>query len=1323
MRTPDRTPRIARRALRLTLAGLAFIGTLHLAAWEGHDWHRWWQVTTWTKPELTTRQSGQHELLPLLANEEGGSAAIRSVRNWEKRRAELRAAIGQVLGQPNGLTAPPPEARVLGEEELADHVRRRIEVRAEADDWIPAFLLLPKPLPTGPTPAMICLHQTVSQGKAEPCGIEGDPELAFALELVRRGYVCIAPDAIGFGDRIPPGQQPYHDSLRFYRRHSGWSFFGKMIWDVSRVIDYLQTLPFIDAQRIGSIGHSHGAYGTLFAAAFEPRLALAIASCGFTPFRTDPTPERWSHATALLPQLGLYLPAVQDIPFDWQEICALVAPRPLFVWYASQDAIFPGSDSLEGLLQDVRSVYGLYGATNALAWQRFDGPHRFPRAGRQSAYGWLVERWGDPREDPHSATSAPARKQASAFFPPEVVARAQANCRQHDWAATARERLVAAAAPWLERSDDDLWGLMFGPTIRRSWMVWSNGHCPACRKPVPMYEWRIDALAQPWKVQCPQCQELFPKNDFAALYRSGLDDHGVFDPTRADRQLLFNLEHPQPSDPQHQFGVDDGEGYVAGGQRWRFVGTYLIYGQWKQAIVGGIRHLAAAYVVTGNPAYAHKAGVLLDRVADLYPTFDFGKQGVLYEGPARAGYVSTWHDACVEALDLALAYDAVFPALAQDAALVQFLAAKAAQHQLPRPKSTWAHIQQNIEERLLADTLEHRPKIESNYPSTDVTLATIETVQGWPANRAQVQAHLDRIITRATAVDGLTGEKGLTGYSTIAPRALLDLLGRYARCDPAFLKETLARHPRLRAMYRFHLETRCLNQYYPHSGDAGAFAEKTAGYPALSFSRTPTLQPSAYSFLWDLYLATSDLDFVRLLYAANDSTAAGLPHDLFCDDPAALQQRIAQLIAQHGSAIAVKSVHFTEWCLAILRSGEGAQARALWLDYDSGGGHGHADGMNLGLFAHGLDLLPDLGYPPVQYGGWSAPRALWYTQTAAHNTVQVDGRNLRPAKGRARLWFPGQQCQLMQAEGSDLVPSDTYTRTVALVDVSAADAYVLDLFHVVGGQEHTKFLHSHFGRITTRNLTLEPAENPRFGELMRHFRRDPQPTVPWTANWEIEDRLKCLPTPKAVQLRYTDLTSGAEVQAAEGWVAVGMFGGTAEAWVPRLLVSRRTSQPPLASTFIGVLEPHAGQPIVASARRLPLRDATGAPAPESHVGLELCLADGRRDLWFVTEPAAPNPRAASPPQPFQHNLPLTEPETGLEFEGALSMIRLGPNRQPERIVLVHARSLRGLDLQIRLRDAQAAVELCWDAHSVHVVAGAPEAIDQIQSGGLRRWPK
>jgi len=1265
------------RRLRNLIAGsIALAACAGLHAWPGHDWTQWWEVTTWRKPDLRTVQAGHRELVPLLPDTSPDRA-------WDPRRAEFEAAIRRILGDPRDLQPPPVEARVLREETLDDHVRRRIEIRSEPDDWIPAFLLLPKTMPAARVPAMICLHQTVSQGKEEPCAIRGSPDLAFALELVRRGYVCIAPDAIGFGDRIPAGTPPYHDSLAFFRRHPDWSFLGKMIWDVSRIIDYLQSLPFIDAKRIGSIGHSHGAYGTLFAAAFEPRIAAAIASCGFTPFRNDPTPERWSHLTALMPQLGLYLPDVASIPFDWHHVCALIAPRPLFIWYSTKDAIFPGTESLDALLRDVRSVYALHDARDAIAWQAFDGPHAFPPAGREAAYRWLDGVW------------SAATKRASAFFPPEVVARARRNARDDPWAAGIRAALVEAAEPWIALSDDELRALVFGNTIRRSWMVWSNGHCPSCRKPVPMYEWRIDAMRRPWKVACPQCGEIFPKNDFAAFYRSGLDEHGVFDPKRADRSLLYNVEHPDVADPRRTFGVDDGEGYVEDGKRWRFIGAYLIYGQWKQAIVGGIRNLASAYLVTGEPAYAHKAGVLLDRVADLYPTFDFGKEGVMYEGPPHAGYVSTWHDACVEAHDIAMAYDAVFEGIAREG----------------------SDIQRNIETRILRDTLANRRKIESNYPSTDVTIATIETVLEWPSNREKVLGILDGIIARATAVDGLSGEKGLAGYSVIAPHTIADLLARYARMDPTFISICVKRHPRLRAMYRFHIDTRCLERYYPCIGDTGAFAMPGPVYAGLHFSRNPGIGPSSYTFLRDLAEATGDDDFLRLIWAANGSSVDGLPYDVFSPDPRAFRESVAAAIARAGPAIRIGSIDKTEWCLAILRSGEGDDARALWLDYDSGGGHGHADAMDIGLFAKGLDLMPDLGYPPVQYGGWGAPRAVWYTRTAAHNTVEVDRSNTRTGSGKTSLWFDGAMVRAIRASAPGLIGGEAYERTAALVDLSPKDSYVVDIFRVAGGTEHTKFVHSHFGRIETQGLRLDPAEETRFGEVMRNFRRDADPPPIWSADWTIDDHLKLMPAPRDIHLRCTDLTAGAEVDVAEGWVSVGMYGGTADAWIPRVLVRRRAAQAPLRSTFASVIEPYEGTSKIGEIRRLDLRDPEGEVCPDPHIGIEIRLADGRRDLFLSID--ASDARVAPGP--------VIVKEAGLRLEGDLGLVRFGFDGRPQRIALCRARALRLGDLIVRAKGAEASVEIDLEADAPRVVAGPADGVEFIRASekasdaGDPRW--
>lgn len=383
--------------IRVALTWAVLLPATGARARPGHDWDAWRTVTTWSPPHVATSQKGRSDLVPLLESGCTDDPLIEGIEAWQRKRDKQAAMIESLLGTPRPMVAPTPEWDVLDEEVLSDHVRRRVRVRSECHDWVTAYLLLPRPLPEGRLPAMICLHQRVAQGKDEPCGLEGNPDMAIALQLVRRGYVALAPDMIGFGERMGENGRPYGDSIQFYRRHPGWSYFGKMMWDTSRMVDALRSLPEVDPLRIGCVGHSLGGYTALMAAAFEPRISLAIVSGGFSTLRGDDRPERWSHLTPLWPQLGFYLPHVQQVPFDWHDICSLVAPRPLFVGYTTRDKVFSGADALNKVAEQLRGIYGLYGAADDVTFVSADLPRGFPRQARQAAWQWLDQRIAGPR--------------------------------------------------------------------------------------------------------------------------------------------------------------------------------------------------------------------------------------------------------------------------------------------------------------------------------------------------------------------------------------------------------------------------------------------------------------------------------------------------------------------------------------------------------------------------------------------------------------------------------------------------------------------------------------------------------------------------------------------------------------------------------------------------------------------------------------------------------------------------------------------------------------------------------------------------------------
>jgi dienelactone hydrolase len=222
----------------------------------------------------------------------------------------------------------------------------------------------------------------------------GNPDMKFAHELAEKGILCIAPDCIGFGERIPEGESPYYGAHDFFRKHPDWSYFGKMNYDVSRVIDYLESRDDVDKNRIGVIGHSHGAYGSIMSTIFEPRIAFAVASCGYTTLRTDPRPDRWSHLTALMPRLGFYVDDVKSAPFDWHEIAACIAPRPYFNWATLNDSIFPETENLTEVYAQLKSVYALYGKEDDFHGELVPGAHCFPEDGRKIAYAWIFKQFG-----------------------------------------------------------------------------------------------------------------------------------------------------------------------------------------------------------------------------------------------------------------------------------------------------------------------------------------------------------------------------------------------------------------------------------------------------------------------------------------------------------------------------------------------------------------------------------------------------------------------------------------------------------------------------------------------------------------------------------------------------------------------------------------------------------------------------------------------------------------------------------------------------------------------------------------------------------------
>lgn len=347
----------------------------------------------WSFSEWKSIRGSKSQLSNLLVLQtEQGSKLVKSVEMWNQKRDQIRAKILDILGSfPSSRCALNP--KVVEEREFKEYTRKKIFFVSEPGDTVPAYLLVPNDL-TKPVPAIIALHQTTQLGKKESVGIKGKSNLAYGLHLVKRGYVVLVFDQICFGERHSKRTNHYGDAIKFYLAHPRWSVMGKMIWDVRRAIDYLQTLSFVDKEKIGCIGHSHGGYGTIFATAFDKRIKVAVSNCGFTTFQADRRTYRWAMATALMPKLGFYDKNVGIVPFDFHEVISLIAPRPFLIIAPQKD---PGwkIKGINEAYSRVKEVYTLLGATEKLQKYSPNCGHEFPLESREKAYNWFAN-WFQP---------------------------------------------------------------------------------------------------------------------------------------------------------------------------------------------------------------------------------------------------------------------------------------------------------------------------------------------------------------------------------------------------------------------------------------------------------------------------------------------------------------------------------------------------------------------------------------------------------------------------------------------------------------------------------------------------------------------------------------------------------------------------------------------------------------------------------------------------------------------------------------------------------------------------------------------------------------
>lgn len=327
----------------------------------------------------------------LTITEKGRVRAIKTRKDWRKKQKLIKEAVLSIIGKPEAKKCP-LHPRTIKEEDKKTYIRRKISYWVEKDDRVNAYVLIPKGL-IKTFPAVLCLHGTRPEGKdvlMDLPGIEHRDCYDYALDLVKRGYVTLSPDHICAGERIEQGYAAY-DTTFFYNKYPNWSAVGKSIWDNMRAIDYLCSLDFVDANRIGCMGHSLGGHSSIFAAAFDKRIKVSFSCCGLATFVGDKKRLNWSrdHWYIYMPKLRPLFLKGKKAPFDWHEVVSLIAPRAFLNSTALNDSCFSSTDAVAELGIKVNKVYRLLGKEDYFSNYLHGQRHSFEPEAKALAYSWF----------------------------------------------------------------------------------------------------------------------------------------------------------------------------------------------------------------------------------------------------------------------------------------------------------------------------------------------------------------------------------------------------------------------------------------------------------------------------------------------------------------------------------------------------------------------------------------------------------------------------------------------------------------------------------------------------------------------------------------------------------------------------------------------------------------------------------------------------------------------------------------------------------------------------------------------------------------------
>ncbi len=304
---------------------------------------------------------------------------IQSLEDWQGRREEYRRQLQEMLG-----LWPLPERTELqpvitGKLEESEYKVEKLQFQALPRLYVTANLYLPKKLEQ-PAPAIlyVCGHARVFTNGAS-CGNKTDYQ-RHGEWFARNGYVCLVIDTLQLGE-VEGHHRGTHHEGQWWWNSRGYTPAGVEAWFGIRALDYLCSRPEVDKERIGMTGRSGGGSYTWTVAALDERVKVAAPVAGITDMRNqvvDGSIE--GHCDCMF--------FVNTYRWDFAQVAALVAPRPLLIGNSDKDKLFP-LDGVVRLYQQTRRIYQLYGKTNQLGLLITEGPHADTQELQLPVFRWF----------------------------------------------------------------------------------------------------------------------------------------------------------------------------------------------------------------------------------------------------------------------------------------------------------------------------------------------------------------------------------------------------------------------------------------------------------------------------------------------------------------------------------------------------------------------------------------------------------------------------------------------------------------------------------------------------------------------------------------------------------------------------------------------------------------------------------------------------------------------------------------------------------------------------------------------------------------------